>query len=320
MWSSLTSQTFHLATVKPLAGLVEYRATCLAKTRAAVSAAPVSRTQCPADGTALSPADAVDGLAYLRCGQCGSLFLQHVAEAAVWADAIDQVTRARHAMNGIHARLSAERTANVYQPKLSWVENTLRLQGKRRSNILELATPPSDLTALLRQSAAIADVVTIDELAVRRDEAAPHQLDAAVLLESVDRSDDPAALLRGVSQHLAPGGLIFVTALVATGFDLVSLGFRNQYLYPPDRANCFSLTGLEQLLQRAGFALLEVSTPGVLDLQIVQSHLADDPTLPLSAFERQVLASAAETQSAFQEFLQAHHLSSFARVVGRKTA
>jgi hypothetical protein len=320
MWSSLTSQTFHLATVKPLKGLRDYRATCLASTRAAIADGAVTRTTCLADGADLDSAGTVEGLPYVRCGRCGSHYLRDVAESAAWANAVAQVTRARHAMDGVHARLTAERVANVYQPKLAWIENTLRLQGLQRASVLELEVAPSDLTALLLQSQAIAEVVTSDELTVRQGGPSESRVDAAVLLESLDRSDDPVRLLEGVARRIGPGGLVFVTALVSTGFDMASLGLGNQYLYPPDRANCFSLDGLSTVLERCGLSLLEVSTPGVLDVQIVQSHLDEDPTLPLSTFERQLLASPSEVTSAFQEFLQEYHLSSFARIVGRKIA
>jgi hypothetical protein len=92
----------------------------------------------------------------------------------------------------------------------------------------------------------------------------------------------------------------------------------NLYLYPPDRTNCFSLRGLETLLGSAGFAFLEVSTPGVLDVEIVQAHHQQLPAVRLSAFERQLLASDSETRNAFQSFLQQQCMSSFARIVARK--
>jgi hypothetical protein len=62
------------------------------------------------------------------------------------------------------------------------------------------------------------------------------------------------------------------------------------------------------------------STPGVLDVEIVQTHLRADPALPLSSFERQVLAADAQTQQAFQTFLQQNQMSSFARIIGRKSS
>ena len=141
---------------------------------------------------------------------------------------------------------------------------------------------------------------------------------AAVLLESLDRISDPLALVRKVHAQLASGGLLFVTALVSSGFDVEVLGLRNLYLYPPDRTNCFSLQGLSALLMNAGFALLEVSTPGVLDVDIVRAHVERDQSIPLSSFERRLLQSKPETQEAFQMFLQQQALSSFARIVAQK--
>ena len=138
------------------------------------------------------------------------------------------------------------------------------------------------------------------------------------MLESLDRVDDPRGLLKGASRRLAGGGLLFVTALVASGFDLQVLGLKSRYLYPPDRTNCFSLKGLQRLIESEGFRMLEVSTPGVLDVEIVQAHIQADPSVSLSRFERQIAESDAETRAEFQSFLQRRALSSFARVVARK--
>ncbi|HBH97897.1 MAG TPA: SAM-dependent methyltransferase, partial [Candidatus Omnitrophica bacterium] len=80
----------------------------------------------------------------------------------------------------------------------------------------------------------------------------------------------------------------------------------------------FSLQGLKRLWQQAGFTLVEVSTPGMLDVEIVQRHLTHDPSLPLSAFERHLLDADQETRDAFQAFLQQQGLSSFARLVVKK--
>src|SRR5439155_24285794 len=101
-------------------------------------------------------------------------------------------------------------------------------------------------------------------------------------------------------------------------FDTPVLWTRTVYLYPPDRTNCFSLRGVEMLLTRAGFELLEVSTPGVLDVEIVRAHVERDAGIPLSRFERELLAGDDQVHSAFQTFLQQNGMSSFARMVARR--
>lgn len=309
---------FPLSSVKPREGLRDYRSFCLEATRKAIQASPCRRERSPVSGATLAPAGDVEGLEYARCPDTGSLFLATVAAPPVWADLLRQVSQRRHVPSGVYREIAQSRAENVYAPKLDWIHNTLLLQGIHRARLLEVVTPPSDFSSLLAGSELFEKVVTLDEMALRSGAEAGERVDAVVLLESLDRIDDPVALLSAVSALLVDGGLIFVTSLVASGFDMALLGRRNFYLYPPDRANCFSRQGLETLIAQSGFALLEVSTPGVLDVQIVEAHLGDDPAVPLSAFERQLLDAPAEARAAFQGFLQQHGMSSFARIAGRK--
>ena len=321
MRSVQTQANVFLSSVKPLEGLLRYREFCVAASRQALQEGPsVPRQRSPATGGTLEPCGEIEGLAYVRCADSGSLFLAQMPEPSRWARLLAEVSRFRHAPEAFHAGLSQSRADHVYGPKLEWIEDALRLQEMKRPTVLEVVTAPSDFTQLLRESGFFAEVVTVDEtsLAVGNSPPTGQPVQTAVLLESLDRSHDPEALLRAVMTRLEDGGLLFITALVASGFDLTVLGLRNGYLYPPDRANCFTLDGLSRLLQRVGLSLVEVSTPGALDVEIVQAHLRQDPLLPLSSFERQILEADEETRRAFQAFLQAQGLSSFARIVGRK--
>jgi len=293
----------------------------VARTRQACGGSVKRRERCPADGVRLESFGDVEGLTYARCPQDGSLWLAALPEPVLWADLLARVSRYRHSSSAFHAELTQSRTDHVYAPKLEWIQDTLRLQQMGHPAVLEAVSPPSSFTSLLKDSGLCSTVVTVDEMALAHSpgrSAAAQRVQAAVLLESLDRVDDPEALLRGVDERLAPGGLLFVTALVSSGFDVATLGLQNRYLYPPDRTNCLSLQGLSALIAKMGFVLLEVSTPGVLDLEVVQAHLQQDPDMAVSVFERQLVEAGEETRMAFQTFLQERGLSSFARVVGRK--
>ena len=327
MRSIQTSATFPLSSVKPLEGLSSYRTYCLAATRAALEGASRRRECSPVSGERLEPFGTVEGLSYARCAQSGSLFLAELPPPPVWATLLADISRYRHSPKAFHSGLAQSRVDNVYSPRLEWIRETLRFQQVDRARVLEVTTPPSDLTSLLLEQHALFDVLMVDEMQLSHSEhdggsgaGGAHQelVDVAVLFESLDRVDDPVALLRSVADRLAPGGLLFVTALVSSGFDLAVLGLHNLYLYPPDRANCFSLQGLSQVVEAAGFSLLEASTPGVLDIEIVRAHLERDPSIPLSAFERQLLKAGHETHEAFQALSQTQGLSSFARLVARR--
>ena len=320
MWSIETDQTFPLSSVKPFDGLFRYREWCLSQTRSAVKGGTRRRELSPVSGKPLVSLGAVEGFEYLRCPDSGSVFLADLPSSADWARLLQGVSGYRRSPETFHVGIAQTRNEHVYSPKLEWIRSTLRMQRLDRLQVIEVVTPPSEFTPLLEACGEFRQVTVVNEmeLIMSHGMEAHEEAGAAILLESLDRVDDPVALLHAVRDSLVPGGLVFVTALVCSGFDVAVLGLKNMYLYPPDRTNCFSLRGLEQLLRAAGLALLEVSTPGVLDVEILQTHLRRDPTLTISEFERQLLEADRETREAFQTFLQQNRMSSFARIIGKK--
>ena len=317
-----TQTTFPLSSVKPLEKVAQYRQRCLEAARQALAGGGTRRREkSPVTGQALEEAGAVEGFPYSLCRESGSLFLRDLPPKKEWAKLLREVSRFRRSPEAFYLDLAQSRVENVYRPKLEWIQETLRIQGLARPRLVEGVTPPSDLSQFLRESGSFAEVLTVDEMELAHGSASVPpwgEVQAVLLFESLDRVDDPEALLGAVAGRMAKGGLLFVTGLVASGFDLAVLGLRNLYLYPPDRANCFTLEGLRRLLDRFGFEPVEVSTPGVLDVQIIEEHRRLNPELELSSFERQLLSADPEARAAFQSFLQEWGLSSFARVVARK--
>lgn len=323
MRSVQTQVRFPLSSVKPLEQLLEYRTLCLDRTRQTLCGPVTRRTVSPVGAGPLAPAGTVEGLEYLRCRETGSLFLAQLPAWQTWAQLLEAVGRHRQSPGAFHSALTQSRAETVDLPKVEWIAQSLRMQGLRSATLLEVASPPMTFGRFLRQRGEFVQCLAADEMRLAHLGEVPPELkgrkvQAALLLESLDRVDDPAALLREVHPLLAAGGLLFVTALVASGFDLAVLGLHNLYLYPPDRANCFTLPALRVLLEQERFELIEVSTPGVLDLEIVGSHLARDPALPVTGFERALVQSDPKIRFAFQAFLQENGMSSFARCVARK--
>ncbi|MBI3616085.1 MAG: hypothetical protein HY211_06180 [Candidatus Omnitrophica bacterium] len=318
MRSVETNSSFPLSAVKPLEELASYREFCLSQTLKALQQGRRKRQISPVTHQPLEPCGETAGLEYGRCSQTGSFFLMTLPPASAWTQLLEEVNRFRHSPEAFHFTHARSRSDRVYLPKLEWIQETLRFQRLVSPAVLEVAPSPSDLMPLLKESGLFSKGFTSSEQDASKSSLDQEPVEVALLLEALDRSDDPEALLEAVRKRMVTGGLLFVTALVVSGFDMAVLGMNNLYWVPPDRANGFSLKGLTQFLTRFGFNLLEVSTPGVLDLEIVQAHRQRDPSIPLSVFERQLLESDEQTRMGFQSFLQQQGLSSFARLVARK--
>ena len=318
MQSVQTGHIFPLTSVKPLEGLFAYRQYCFeAVQKALASSSAVKRRQSPIDGTPLEFWARIGDLEYWRCPKTGSLFLGSLPDLKVWGALLEEVNKYRQA-KGFHKDIKKLRLENVYLPKITWIENGLRLQGLKKTNALEVAASESEFAPLLKEKGVFQEVKVLSEMDLFFKEGNECSVGAGVLLESLDRAVHPDKLLTNIHRCLHSGGLLFITSLVSSGFDALVLGKENAYLYPPDRTNFFSLLGLKELVKRAGFELLEISTPGVLDVEVVQTHMIHGVKPVLSAFEKELMASNDDIRRHFQKFLQQANMSSFARIMARK--
>jgi hypothetical protein len=118
---------------------------------------------------------------------------------------------------------------------------------------------------------------------------------------------------------LNKGGLAFLTATSGSGFEIQLLAGRSPSVLPPDRLNLASIEGLRALFREPAWEICEISTPGLLDVEIVKRHLRDSNGDAEWPFIHYVLRSRGqECHDSLQEFLQTHLLSSFTRLIVRK--
>jgi len=135
----------------------------------------------------------------------------------------------------------------------------------------------------------------------------------------MDRSHNPSDLLKNLHSILADGGLLFLISSTASGLDLQVLWENAKTIFPPENINIFSIEGIKILLEKSGFEIIELSTPGQLDLELIKNAMKHDENLAIPRFISYLIKNRDENaHRAFQNFLQEFHLSSHLRIVARK--
>ncbi len=140
--------------------------------------------------------------------------------------------------------------------------------------------------------------------------------DVLLYLDQLVREAEPVAALQNLRRRIRPGGLLILSTRVGSGIDVLTLRGNIKNLFPYEHSLLPSTKGLEILLQKAGFELLEIQTPGALDVKYLRDNLAGMGKDNL--FLRHMLETADKsTLAEFQNFLQKSGMSSHARVVAR---
>jgi SAM-dependent methyltransferase len=139
-----------------------------------------------------------------------------------------------------------------------------------------------------------------------------NKFDFVVSLEVLEHVNNPISFIKSINKLLKPGGSCLITSLGFEGFDILTLGVESNSISPPHHLNFPSIRGFELLFKNAGFCEVHITTPGVLDVDIVLNSGYSSDFLS-------VLKSRGEAAiNEFQEFLITNKMSSHVWILAKK--
>ncbi|MEE9276764.1 MAG: class I SAM-dependent methyltransferase [bacterium] len=293
--------------------------------------------RCPAcDSPDSRPEFSKCGFGYKCCPACGSLFMSPRPRP----EAMDAYYRDSEAMSHwarvFYKETEAVRREQILRPRAGlageWAEKLglrgpfvdvgsgfgVLLEEVRDLRVFEKVIgvePSAELAALCRKRG-------FEILERKAEEVGDREVEAvfATSFEVIEHVFDPAEFLGAIRRLLRPGGVVLFTTLTISGFDMLELWAESKSIFPPHHVNLMSTRGIRKMVERSGLELLDLSTPGQLDVDIVRNMLEGNPGLPVSRFAREISGASEEIREGFQEFLRENLLSSHVRVVARRSA
>jgi ribosomal protein S27E len=289
---------------------------------------------CPGCGSRQAASVFRRGVAqYCECGTCGSLFVSPRAGEAATIDFYRHARSARFWREEVLLATAAVRREKIAQPRAEWVMDRLAQYAPRAGTGLDLSPYGGPLVEELcrdnqRRITAgfwLADLdvpdpgarVRVRPLSLDTMESAG-PVDFVTAFDMIDRAPDLPGLVERLALIVRPGGLLFLTASNADGFDLQVLWDRAPTLTPPDKLNILSIDGLRRRISESTWELLELSTPGMFDVEQVRRVVEAEPSVEWPRFVLKQIQAGPPAQRDFQEYLQRNRLASFARVVARR--
>jgi hypothetical protein len=145
--------------------------------------------------------------------------------------------------------------------------------------------------------------------------------DASILtaFDILEHQARPGNFLRTAYQVLGKDGLLVLTTRSGSGFDIQVLWENCPTIFPVEHLTLYSVEGLRSLLKNIGFEIVEFSTPGQLDVQMIERTMSENPDADLPRFLKYFISFRNEyAKHRLQQFLQENLFSSHLRVVAKK--
>jgi len=179
---------------------------------------------------------------------------------------------------------------------------------KIRNDISYFAIEPGEVSSKIISNKGI----PVLQKSVEHSKEWYNRFDFVVSLEVLEHVNKPIDFVKSINNLLKKEGYCLITTLGYEGFDILTLGEDSNSISPPHHLNFLSVRGFELLFKRAGFSEVHVTTPGVLDVDIVLN--SDKNT----EFLRILKLRGDSVIKEFQEFLIKNKLSSHVWVLAKK--
>ncbi len=274
---------------------------------------------------------------FVECGSCATLYMSPRPTPAVMDDYYGNSENYAVWNKYIFPGSEASRREKICRPNLERIVDACRQRGLDRPHLLEIGPGFGTFAALAKDSGAFGRVTVVertpemvaacrakglDVIDSSLEDVGPTHTalaDVAACFEVIEHVFEPIDFLGRVNLMLKPGGLFAFTCPNGQGFDTMLLQAASPSV-DTEHVNLFNTASIRVLLERTGFEVLSVETPGRLDVELVRRAIdAGDFDVAGQPFWRRLLVDEVATLGAdFQKFLSAHALSGNMRVVAAK--
>lgn len=221
---------------------------------------------------------------------------------------------------------------HIYEPRVNWIRSCVDEFISAPNVWMDVQSKYPVLISLVQKEQIFKQMVAVDQFLFEqakylpkeialKDRAAVKQGRASVItaFEVIERASDLNALFSFAAKTCEPGGLFLATTASSSGFEYQVLREHATNINPINRMNLLSIEAIEKRFLQAGFEIIELSTPGRLDAEIVKKAMDQNPKLPIDPFWKYFFQKRfGAAIPSLQEFLQLNRLSSHVRIAARK--
>lgn len=271
---------------------------------------------------------------YVECLDCGTLYAPYrPTEPQLWdwyrESAPSKFWREHTLLMSDTARLE-----KIARPRADWILDRIAEYKPDACKIIDISPHSRALLELLTEESGFKEIIASGYTADLEGPSTnilgvkptvtqylpTHGIaDVIIAIDSFNRSSDPQFLLKVLEEILVPGGLIFMTATVSSGFEVQSLWDESPSVIPPDKLNLPSIEGIKHYFNNPAWEIVELSTPGMFDVEIVLRAMQNNPDKEWPRVLRGLVQNTDfEGRISLIELLQSQQLTSFARFVIKK--
>ncbi len=275
------------------------------------------------------------GFSYVECSKCKMLYVSPRPTAEILSEFYPNSKQYQFFNDYIFPASAEVRRKRIFVPRVKKVLEYCDKYGIEKGKLIEIGTGYGIFCEEIVKTGLFEDIVGVeasDSLAqtcagngyrlyngLLEDLVIPEKFNVVVAFEVLEHIFNPQSFLEKIFGLMCNNSVLMLTFPAWGGFDTSILREHSSSI-DHEHLNYFNEKSISLLLHSVGFEVLEISTPGELDVELVRkATLKNELTLP-KFIKNICIDSYDELGAKFQNFLKENKLSSHMMVVAKKAS
>lgn len=276
-----------------------------------------------------------EGFIFDKCDKCNTIYINPRPTVDMLADFYARSRSMNYWNDVMFPKSEIYRKEKLFKSRASKVIEICKKYGNDFGTIVDVGAGYGTFCEVLKETNTFKKVIAVEPstgLAKTCEEKGIETINTPIEkvslinvsvvtnFEVIEHLFDPEEFVRACADVLPKDGILVITTPNIEGFELKMLKKLSPNIGGPDHLNYFTPYSISYLLEKCGFEVLEVTTPGKLDVELVRKEIINgNIDVSEDRFLKTVLVDHWEEVGLdFQKFLEDNKLSSHMWAVAKK--
>jgi len=230
-----------------------------------------------------------ENFTYCECKNCNTLFVNPRPKEEAFLKYYTKSTSIKFLTNNLYKKTKEARKNKIVKPKAKMIYEILKEKKMNNCICVDIGGGygifAKEISKLLKKNAIVIEpspslaqeckkkkLIVIEkfmEKVIKKD--LPPQRKVFTCFELIEHLHNPSKFIKNLRKIMNKEDLFVFTTLSSTGVDILTLWNDSRSISPPHHINFFNPKSIKILLKKNNFKILNISTPGKIDIDILNN-------------------------------------------------
>ena len=230
------------------------------------------------------------GFSYYECQKCKTLFVNPRPKKDSFENFYKRSSSIKFLATNLYKKTERARKEKIFKPRVKMIFKILKKLKIKNYNFVDIGGGvgifAKEISKLMKKEAIVIEpspflakeckkkklIVVQKFLEKVKKTDLPEKRKVFTCFELIEHLHSPSKFIKNLAKLMSKKDLFIFTTLSGTGTDILALWNNSKAIIPPHHINFFNPKSIVIFLKKNKFKILNISTPGKLDIDILENE------------------------------------------------